>query len=152
MRHPLSVSVKIKLLHDDANMPSFQTEGAAGADLYAYLPNGSIGLAPGEFKKIPCGFAMEFDHGFAALILPRSGLAAKHGITVLNSPGLIDADYRGAVQVILINHGPLTFIINHKERIAQMVMKAIPRTSFIQTDTLSNTERGEGGFGSTGNE
>jgi len=119
-------------------------------DLFAYLPAHQIHLGPGEWKLIPCGFAMAMDPGFEAQVRPRSGMAKKKGITVLNSPGTIDADYRGQVGVILINHSGVASHITHQERVAQMVINALPRVRVQEVDALDDTERGEGGFGSTG--
>jgi dUTP pyrophosphatase len=147
---PTTTSVKFKKLKPDAVLPKAMTEGAAGMDLYAYLPDRMIHLEPGEWKLIPCGFAMAMEPGFEAQVRPRSGLAAKKGISVLNAPGTIDADYRGEVKVILINHSGQRASIAHKDRIAQMVINTLPHVRVSEVETLDDTERGTGGFGSTG--
>jgi dUTP pyrophosphatase len=125
--------------------------GAAGADLAAALGEGEpVVLAPGQRAIIPCGFCMALPIGYEAQVRPRSGLAAKHGITVLNSPGTIDADYRGEVKVILINLGQDAFAIARGERIAQMVVAPVNVPQFVVETSLDVTERGTNGFGSTG--
>ncbi|NQT58002.1 MAG: dUTP diphosphatase [Bacteroidetes bacterium] len=133
-----------------AKMPSYATEDSSGADVYAFLPDSDLILDPGVFAMIPTGIKMEICSGYEVQIRPRSGLAAKYGITVLNSPGTIDADYRGEVKVILINHSNKPFIIEHGSRIAQMVFSETKKAEFNLTGKLDNTSRGEGGFGSTG--
>jgi dUTP pyrophosphatase len=152
-RHPLSCSLRIKKLHEDAQVPKFQSEDASGMDLYAYLPEESVGISPGGARLIPCGIAVSIDQGYEGVVRPRSGLAIKYLVTVLNSPGTIDADYRGEVKVILINHGNTTFIVADGERVAQLVLQPVPRVSITvlgEDEELDGTERGEGGFGSTG--
>ncbi|MDX8388804.1 MAG: dUTP diphosphatase [Ghiorsea sp.] len=131
------------------NLPFYATEHAAGADLRAAVDK-DITLLPGQHKLIRTGFAMALADGFEAQIRPRSGLAYKYGITVLNSPGTIDADYRGEVGVILINHGKEPFVITRGERIAQMIVAPFVQASFTEVKSLSETVRGEGGFGSSG--
>lgn len=139
-----------KLPHgEDLELPFYATEQAAGADLRAAVTE-DITLQPGEHRLIPTGFAMALADGFEAQIRPRSGLAYKHGITVLNSPGTIDADYRGEVGVILINHGKEPFVITRGERIAQMIVAPFVQAAFTEVSELSDTIRGEGGFGSSG--
>lgn len=130
-------------------LPFYATTHAAGADLRAAVKE-SIVLVPGEHKLIPTGLAISLPDGFEAQIRPRSGLAYKHGITVLNSPGTIDADYRGEIGIILINHGKEPFIIKRGERIAQMIIAPFVQASFEEVSELSETVRGEGGFGSSG--
>lgn len=130
-------------------LPSFETAMSAGMDLRADLEE-VIVLRPGERKLIGTGLYLALEAGYEAQIRPRSGLAYKHGITVLNSPGTIDADYRGEIKVLLINHGADSFEIQHGERIAQMVIAKYERVEFVLVDTLDETERGAGGFGSTG--
>ena len=132
-----------------AVIPHYATEGAAGADISAYL-SAPVTLRPGEYKAIPTGLFMEIPEGYEVQVRPRSGLALKHGITVLNAPGTIDSDYRGEVKVILINHSSEAFTIQNGDRIAQIVVARVHRLPFVQVDDLSATERGEGGFGSTG--
>ena len=133
----------------DLPLPSYQTEGAAGLDLMAALDEDII-LAPGTFKAIPTGLSMAIPQGYEAQIRPRSGLAFKQGVTVLNSPGTIDSDYRGEVKIALINHGSEPVTISHGMRIAQMVIAPVARATLTQTDSLDDTKRGAGGFGSTG--
>ena len=132
-------------------LPKQQSAGAAGVDLLAALGVSEVmSLAPGKRATIPCGFAMALPEGFEAQVRPRSGLASKYGVSVLNSPGTIDADYRGEVKVILINLGEATFEIRRGDRIAQMVVAQVSAVSFSEKDTLNETERGSAGFGSTG--
>jgi dUTP diphosphatase len=132
-------------------LPKQQTAGAAGLDLRAALAPGHIlGLQPGRRIVVPCGFAIALPEGFEAQIRPRSGLAAKFGITVLNSPGTIDADYRGEIMVILVNLGDELFEIRRGDRIAQMVVAPVTAVGFTEKETLDDTERGSGGHGSTG--
>ena len=132
-------------------LPMAHSAGAAGADLAAALAEGEpVMLAPGQRAIIPCGFCMALPIGYEAQVRPRSGLAAKHGITVLNSPGTIDADYRGEVKVILINLGQEAFAIARGERIAQMVVAPVNVPQFVVETSLDDTERGTNGFGSTG--
>lgn len=134
----------------DLALPSYETNLAAGADLRAALKDEIIILLPGKRTLVPTGFCMALPAGFEAQIRPRSGLAYKHGITCLNTPGTIDADYRGEVKVLLINHGEEAFTIKHGERIAQMIIAPIVQAEFNTVETLSETVRGAGGFGSTG--
>lgn len=132
-------------------LPSQQTRGAAGMDIAAALAPGSvIEIAPGKVAMIPSGFAMALPDGYEAQIRPRSGLAAKFGVTVLNAPGTVDADYRGEVKVMLINHGAESFAVHRGDRIAQMVVAPVSRVIFEQRDVLDETQRGQGGHGSTG--
>jgi dUTP pyrophosphatase len=132
-------------------LPARQTEGAAGMDLVAALLSDSpMMLAPGERALVPCGFAMALPLGFEAQVRPRSGLAVKHGVTVLNAPGTIDADYRGEVMVPLINLGQHEFTVRRGDRIAQMVVAPVSAATFRLEETLDETERGSKGFGSTG--
>ena len=131
--------------------PRQQTAGAAGVDLPAALgPDEVVTIAPGRTAMIPTGFAIALPEGFEAQIRPRSGLAAKHGVTVLNSPGTVDADYRGEINVLLINHGDAPFPIRRGERIAQMVIAPVVQAQLVAVSELSTTDRGSGGFGSTG--
>jgi dUTP pyrophosphatase len=142
--------LKVKVINRSGHsLPVYETGYAAGMDLRASLPEPVI-LEPGEWKLIPTGLFMELPAGYEAQIRPRSGLALKHGITVLNSPGTIDADYRGEVKVILINHSSTAFTINNGERIAQMVVAKHERIEWETTESLLETQRGTGGFGSTG--
>lgn len=142
--------VNIRIINQSNHpLPHYQTPQSAGMDIHAFLEN-PIALAPGDRTLIPTGLFIELPEGYEAQIRPRSGLALKHGITVLNSPGTIDADYRGEIKVLLINHGNQPFEIQSGERIAQMVIAKHETANWIQTDELSETERGSGGYGSTG--
>ena len=132
-------------------LPKQQTMGAAGVDLLAALGiSETVTIASGARAIVPCGFAMALPQGYEAQVRPRSGLAAKHGVTVLNTPGTIDADYRGEVKVILINHGSEAFEIRRGDRIAQMVVAPVSAVTFTERESLDETTRGAGGFGSTG--
>lgn len=136
---------------DDLPLPAYQSALAAGLDLLAAVPaNAPLTLAPGARALVPTGLAIALPAGFEAQVRPRSGLAAKHGVTVLNAPGTIDADYRGEVQVLLINHGAEPFAITRGTRIAQLVVAAITRIELVEVSALEETARGTGGFGSTG--
>ena len=134
----------------DNPLPEHQTESSAGADIHAYLPDGDVIIAAGEKEIIPTGIYIEIPVGYEVQVRPRSGLAFKHGVTVLNSPGTIDADYRGEVKVLLINHGKEAFIVKSGERIAQMVYSKYQRVEWESVNRLSDTERGSGGYGSSG--
>ena len=132
-------------------LPAYETAQAAGMDLRAAVPeNAPLTLAPGARDMIPTGLTMALPDGYEAQVRPRSGLAAKNGITCLNTPGTIDADYRGEIKVILINLGAEPFVIKRGERIAQMVIAPVTRATLVQVETLDTTARGAGGFGSTG--
>ena len=132
-------------------LPAYQSIHAAGLDLLAAVPEDvPIMLAPGKHGLIPTGLTIALPPGYEAQVRPRSGLAAKHGVTVLNSPGTVDADYRGEIAVLLINHGDAPFPIRRGERIAQMVIAAVTQVELVAVASLSATERGSGGFGSTG--
>ncbi len=130
-------------------VPSYSSGGAAGADITAFIDSELV-LSPGKRATVPTGIRLEIPEGFEAQVRPRSGLASKHGIGLLNSPGTIDADYRGEIKVILINHGDENFTVEPGMRIAQLVFAPVIQAEFYPSDSLSNTERGEGGFGSTG--
>ena len=139
-----------KLPHaEDLTLPSYESASAAGMDIRAALVD-PIVLKPGERTLIPTGLQMALPHGYEAQIRPRSGLAIRNGITMLNSPGTIDADYRGEVKVIAINHGQEAFTVNHGDRIAQMVIAPVVQLSIKSVEELDETDRGQGGFGSTG--
>jgi dUTP pyrophosphatase len=132
-------------------LPAYQSADAAGLDLLAAVPeNSPLVLAPGKHAMVPTGLTIALPPGYEAQVRPRSGLAARCGVTVLNSPGTIDADYRGEISVILINHGEAPFAIRRGERIAQMVIAPVVRAELVITRSLSTTDRGSGGFGSTG--
>jgi len=132
-------------------LPAYETAGAAGCDLRAAIDAAApFVLAPGERAMVPTGLSIALPEGWEAQVRPRSGLAAKFGVACVNSPGTIDADYRGEVKVILINHGTDEFVIRRGDRIAQMVIAPVWQAAFIETETLDETARGAGGFGSTG--
>ncbi|MDB5655648.1 MAG: dut [Tardiphaga sp.] len=132
-------------------LPAYQTAHAAGLDLLAAVPdNAPLTLEPGKHALVPTALTIALPPGYEAQVRPRSGLAAKHGVTVLNAPGTIDADYRGEIGVLLINHGAAAFTIKRGERIAQMVIAAVVRAELVTVAALSETDRGAGGFGSTG--
>jgi dUTP pyrophosphatase len=132
-------------------LPAYETDGSAGMDLRAAVPDDApMILRPGDREMVPTGLAIALPHGFEAQVRPRSGLAAKHGVTCLNTPGTIDSDYRGEVKVILINLGSEDFTIRRGERIAQMVIAPVVQAGWDLTESLDETARGAGGFGSTG--
>lgn len=147
---PKKLNTLIHIINKSNNpLPAYATEQSAGMDLYAFVDE-TIELAPLERKMIPTGIYLELPKGYEAQVRPRSGLAYKHGITVLNSPGTIDADYRGEVKVLLINFSQENFKINNSDRIAQLVIAKHESVSWIHVNNLSETERSAGGFGSTG--
>ena len=147
----MPVTLELKRLEHgrDLPLPAYQSVLAAGLDLLAAV-DGTITLAPGARALVPTGLAMALPAGYEAQVRPRSGLAAKHGVTVLNTPGTIDADYRGEVKVILINLGEVPFEISRGDRIAQMVIAPVLQADIVEVEVLSEPERGAGGFGSTG--
>jgi len=147
-----TVNVKICRLDpskDDVPLPSYSTPGSAGMDVCAGVESDII-ISPGETVLIPTGFSIELPEGYEAQIRPRSGLAIKHQIGILNSPGTIDSDYRGEVKIMLSNFGEKTFIINRGDRIAQMIIHRYEKAKWEEVDKLNDTRRGEGGFGHTG--
>ncbi len=149
----MTTDVRImRLAHGrDLPLPSYQSALAAGLDLIAAVPAGTpLSIAPGARALVPTGIAMALPEGYEAQVRPRSGLAAKQGLTVLNAPGTIDADYRGEVQVLLINHGSEPVAIARGTRIAQMVIAPVTRARLQEVESLDGTQRGTGGFGSTG--
>ena len=143
------IKIQIKKLSTSVSIPKYATPGSSGMDIAAYLEN-SIIINPGEKSLVSTGLMMAIPKGYEVQIRPRSGLAAKKNITVLNTPGTIDADYRGEIKVLLINHGKEKFVIENGERIAQMVVCPIVQANLEEVKELSETERGSGGFGSTG--
>ncbi len=151
MTMPIPVEV-LRLPHGEGlALPAYQTAHAAGLDLLAAVPQDQpLTLAAGAYVLVPTGLAIALPPGFEAQVRPRSGLAAKHGVTVLNTPGTIDADYRGEILVALINHGASDFRIQRGERIAQMVIAPVAQAELVSVATLTPTARGSGGFGSTG--
>ena len=151
----MSAAVRIEIRQlphaDGLPLPAYQSAHAAGLDLVAAVPEDApLVLLPGLYALVPTGLSIALPAGFEAQVRPRSGLAAKHGVTVLNGPGTVDADYRGEIGVLLINHGGEPFTIRRGERIAQMVIAAVVRAELVAVASLSSTDRGSGGFGSTG--
>ena len=149
----MSLTVRVLRLPHGAGLPlpSYQSKHAAGLDLVAAVPREQpVKLPPGARTLIPTGFALELPQGYEAQVRPRSGLALKAGVTLLNSPGTIDADYRGEVMVIMINHGVEPFLVQRGDRIAQLVVAPVSHVEIIAVEALAETERGQGGFGSTG--
>ena len=143
------VKVLIKKLDQSVELPIYKTTGASGMDLMAFIKQ-PIKLAPKSSCLIPTGLSVAFSEDYEVQIRPRSGLAAKHNITVLNTPGTIDSDYRGEIKIILFNHGSEEFKINNKDRIAQMILTPVLKIDLEETENLPDTVRGKGGFGSTG--
>jgi dUTP pyrophosphatase len=143
------IKVLIKKLDPSVELPSYKTKGASGMDLMAFIKK-PINIKPKTSCLIPTGVSVAFPEEFEIQIRPRSGLAAKNNISVLNTPGTIDSDYRGEIKVILFNHGNNDFLINNKDRIAQMILTPVYKISLEETDNLPESVRGDGGFGSTG--
>ena len=143
------VKVLIKRLSPEVNLPSYKTSGASGMDIMAFIKS-SITIKPKTSCLVPTGLSMAFSEDFEIQIRPRSGLAAKNNISVLNTPGTIDSDYRGEIKVIIYNHGDKDFVINNNDRIAQMILTPVIKMELQEIDELPETIRGEGGFGSTG--
>ena len=143
------IKVLVKKKDPSVKLPSYKTNGASGMDLMAYIDK-SIELKPGESCLVPTGLSVAFPEEYEIQIRPRSGLAAKNNISVLNTPGTIDSDYRGELKIILFNHGRENFIINNNDRIAQMVLTPIIKMELVETNELPESIRGKGGFGSTG--
>jgi dUTP pyrophosphatase len=141
--------VLIKKLNPEVELPVYKTSGASGMDLMAFVEE-PIKVSPHSSYLVPTGLSMAFSEDYEVQIRPRSGLAAKKGITVLNTPGTIDSDFRGEIKIILFNHGEEDFIINNKDRVAQMILTPVIKMELEETDNLPDTLRGEGGFGSTG--
>ena len=146
------VEIKFKRIKKELNnipLPSYATKGSAGLDIYAAIEK-PITLPHGEIEMVPTNISVEIPDGYEIQVRPRSGLAAKHGIGILNSPGTIDSDYRGEIKIIMINFGEEDFVIQPAERIAQLVLSKVYSAIFIETNDLNTTSRGEGGFGHTG--
>ena len=143
------IKVLVKKLKPSVKLPSYKTNGASGMDLMAYIDK-SIELKPGESCLVPTGLSVAFSKEYELQIRPRSGLAAKNSISVLNTPGTIDSDYRGEIKVILFNHGNKSFKINNNDRVAQMILTPIMKMDLEETNELPESIRGSGGFGSTG--
>jgi dUTP pyrophosphatase len=151
----VSAAVKLEIRQlphgEGLALPAYQSSHAAGLDLLAAVPEDSpVILSPGQHALVPTGLTIALPSGYEAQVRPRSGLASKHGVTVLNAPGTVDADYRGEIGVLLINHGDTPFSIRRGERIAQMVIASVVRVELVPAVELSTTRRGSGGFGSTG--
>ncbi len=146
---PCRLSLQVKRLSPLATIPAYQSEDAAGMDLHAAIES-PLTIEPGEIVLVACGFAVAFPPGHELQVRPRSGLATKHGISMPNAPGTIDADYRGEVKVPLINLGKMAFVVEPGMRIAQMVLAPVVRAAIAEVDSLDETARGHGGFGSTG--
>lgn len=144
------IKVNIQKLagNEDLPLPRYMTNMAAGMDIFAAVVNDEI-IEPGHRKMIPAGIAIALPEGYEAQIRPRSGLAIKNGITLLNSPGTIDADYRGEISLIVINHGNDSFVVQRGMRLAQMVVQKVSQVDWVETNKLSETQRGQGGFGHT---
>lgn len=151
MSPPVKVEIR-QLPHGDGlALPDYHSADAAGLDLLAAVPEDSpLILSPGQRALVPTGLTIALPSGYEAQVRPRSGLASKHGVTVLNSPGTVDADYRGEIGVLLINHGAVPFPVRRGERIAQMVIAPVVQAQLVPVASLSGTDRGSGGFGSTG--
>jgi len=147
----VSVTVGVRRLADGDGLPlpAYMTEGAAGADVVAAVRDDVV-LAPGERALLPTGIALEVPEGYEVQVRPRSGLAVRHGVTLLNAPGTIDSDYRGPLGVVLINHGSEPFVVRRGDRIAQLIVAPVARAAFREVEALSASARSEGGFGSTG--
>lgn len=143
------MKIRIKKIGRQSGLPNYETSGSAGMDLSASLEE-TIVLEPGERHLVPTGIAIQLPQGYEAQVRPRSGLAVKYGIGMVNSIGTIDSDYRGEIKVPLINHGSEPFVIQHGDRIAQMIVARYERVEWEQVENLDDTERGEGGFGHTG--
>ncbi len=151
MSQPVSVAVRPLPHFEGLALPAYETEGSAGLDVRAAVAEDApLTLAPGARAMVETGLSVAIPEGYELQMRPRSGLAAKHGITCLNSPGTIDSDYRGELKVILINHGAEPFVIQRGERIGQLVLAPVTRLQWDEVDALPETARGEGGFGSTG--
>lgn len=144
----MKVTMNIKRLNGDVGLPAYAHEGDAGLDLCAAEP---CVINPGERVLVPCGIAVEIPSGFAGLVIPRSGLAIKHGISIVNAPGLIDSGYRGEIKVILVNLDPCeAFEVKQGDRIAQLMLVSVPSVQLIECEELADSKRGTGGFGSSG--
>lgn len=149
MTHTIRVLVTRRPDCADLPLPAYQTEGAAGLDLLAAVP-ATLAILPGDRALVPCGLFIALPEGYEAQVRPRSGLALKHGVTLLNAPGTVDADYRGELQVIVINHGRETFMVTRGMRIAQLVVAPVTRAELVEVELLPDSRRGVRGFGHTG--
>lgn len=144
----MAITVKC-IVKDGGTLPEYKTPGSSGADAFAFLDS-PVTIAPGERKLIPTGVFAEIPTGYEIQVRPRSGLALKHGVTVLNAPGTVDSDYRGEIGVVLVNHGAEPFVVNHGDRIAQFVVASVTMARFEVAQAIGDTVRGDGGYGSTG--
>lgn len=145
----ITVKIKRKESARDLPVPGYATSGSSGVDLYADV-DGEVPISPGDIKLISCGIYMELPEGYEAQVRPRSGLSLKHGITLVNTPGTIDSDYRGLVNLIVTNLSREEFVIKRGQRLAQMVIREAPQMEFIEVEELGETERAHGGFGHSG--
>ena len=146
---PISIKTVVMAHAEGLPLPAYESEGAAGADLRAAV-DAPLTIPPGGTAMVPTGLTVALPQGYEMQVRPRSGLAARHAVTVLNSPGTVDADYRGEVKVILINHGTEAFVVERGDRVAQAVVAPVTLAEYAKAETLPSTTRGEGGFGSTG--
>ena len=147
------IKVKIKRVGGyKGDLPRYVSPGSSGLDLTAYIKDqgGEMIIGPGKIELVPTGIAVSIPEGFEGQVRPRSGLALKYGVTLVNTPGTIDSDYRGEIKAILINHGEVPYVIKNGDRISQLVIAKVTRIAWEETEELPDTERGEGGFGSTG--
>ena len=144
------IVVRFRKTNPDVTLPEYETKGASGCDVRAFLPEGPLVIPSGEWRLVPTGLCPEIPLGYEIQVRPRSGLAYRNGITCLNTPGTVDSDYRGEIKVNLINHSKTDFGVENGMRIAQFVIAKVENASFEVSDDLSQSERGEGGFGSTG--
>ena len=144
------IVVRFKKTNPDVTLPQYETDGASGCDVRAVLPEGPLVIPRGEWRLVPTGLCPEIPKGYEIQVRPRSGLAARNGITCLNTPGTVDSDYRGEIKVNLINHSKSDFVVENGMRIAQFVVAKVDTAEFVVVDDLSPSSRGEGGFGSTG--
>ncbi len=149
MLKKIKIKIKRKDSAKDLPLPTYATSGSSGVDLFADV-EGELAISPGEIKLISCGLYMELPEGYEAQIRPRSGLALKHGITLVNTPGTIDSDYRGLINLIVINLGKEDFLVRRGHRLAQMVIREVTQAEFLEVEEVNVTERAHGGFGHTG--
>ena len=144
------ILVRFRKTNPDVTLPQYETKGASGCDVKAFLPEGPLLIPSGEWRLVSTGLCPEIPLGYEIQVRPRSGLAFRNGVTCLNTPGTVDSDYRGEIKVNLINHSKTDFVVENGMRIAQFVIAKVENASFEVSDELSSSERGEGGFGSTG--
>ena len=144
------IVVRFRKTNPDVTLPQYETKGASGCDVRAFLPEGPLVIPSGEWRLVSTGLCPEIPLGYEIQVRPRSGLAFRNGVTCLNTPGTVDSDYRGEIKVNLINHSKTDFVVENGMRIAQFVIAKVETASFEVSDELSSSERGEGGFGSTG--